>query len=70
MSTATNTEERRGVEALTMTRPMAVAGWAGILGPILFTVTFLATPPVKPAMTRSRNRSAHLPQDRPGGFSS
>jgi hypothetical membrane protein len=42
MSIATNTEERRGVEAVTLTRPMALAGWAGILGPMLFTVTFLA----------------------------
>ncbi|HEY3008619.1 MAG TPA: DUF998 domain-containing protein [Micromonosporaceae bacterium] len=46
---ALDTAERRGLSlAPANTRPVAVAGWAGILGPVLFSVVFLAQDAVRP----------------------
>jgi hypothetical protein len=49
MSMAIDTTERRGLGLPPPhTRPATRAGWAGILGPVLFAMTFLVQDAVRP----------------------
>jgi hypothetical membrane protein len=49
MNMAIDTAERHGPDlAPVPTRPLTLAGWAGILGPVLFTVVFLAQDAARP----------------------